>query len=217
MLVEINLLPQKEAKNKSLFLLAIISAAILLIGGFFVYWFNRTYENKIANLEQQIATTEQLVANEQQKVMNYEASNSLTELENTVKWAEDYPLMTVPILQKLTELLPERGFLQSFTYEGIGVVKFTIQFETSRDAAYYLNALIESKWVLDAKLNQLDAVTSFYDRTIGETDNGPNESELKNEKYIPRYHGEYEVELKRDVLKEEASAETSDEQGGEGE
>lgn len=217
MLVEINLLPQKEAKNKSLLLLAIISIVILLIGGFFAYWFNRSFENKLASLEQQISTTEQLVANEQQKVVAYESSNSLADLENTVKWATDYPLKTVPVLKNLTTLLPERGFIQSFTYEELGVVKIGIQFETSREAAYYLNSLLESDWVHEAKLNQLDAVTGFYDRTFGESDDGPDESELKNEKYIPRYLAEYEVELNRDVLKAEVNAQAPEEQGGDNE
>lgn len=214
MLVEINLLPQKEAKNKSLLLLAIIASVILLIGGFFVYWLNRSYENKLASLENEIATTEQLVAAEQQKVYNYEASSSLSELENTVQWAYDYPLKTVPVLEKMTSLLPERGFIQSFTYEEIGTVQFSVQFETSREAAFYLNSLLEANWVKDAKLNNLDAVTGFYDRTFGESDDGPDESDLKNEKYIPRYLAEYEVGLDIDTLKDEESMNSSEKQGG---
>ncbi|TKC15619.1 fimbrial protein [Robertmurraya kyonggiensis] len=214
MLVEINLLPQKEAKNKSLLLLAIVASAILLIGGLFVYLLNRSYENNLASLEEQIATTEQLVATEQQKINNYEASSSLSELENTVQWASDYPLKTVPVLEKMTSLLPERGFIQSFTYEEIGTVKFSVQFETSREAAFYLNSLLEAKWVMEAKLNNLDAVTGFYDRTFGESDDGPDESDLKNEKYIPRYLAEYEVGLDIDTLKDEESMNSSEEQGG---
>lgn len=214
MLVEINLLPQKEAKKKSLLVLSSISIAILLIGGFFVYWLNRSYENKLANLEQQISTTEQLVNSEQDKIFSYESSNSLTDLENTVQWAADYPLKTVPVLNKLTTLLPERGFIQNFTYEEIGVINFTVQFETSREAAFYLNSLLESNWLTQAKLTNLEAVTGFYDRAFGEPDEGPDKSKLKNEKYIPRYIAEYEVELNRTVLMEEAKAKSSDEQGG---
>ena len=37
MLIDINLLPQKEAKNKTLLVLAIILAAILFLGAFFVF------------------------------------------------------------------------------------------------------------------------------------------------------------------------------------
>lgn len=213
MLVEINLLPQKEAKNKSLLLLAIISAVILLIGGFFVYWLNHSYNSRLASLEQQISTTEQLVESEQEKVVSYEASNSLTELENTVQWAKDYPIKAVPILKKLTEMLPERGFIQSFTYEEIGTITFGVQFETSREAAYYLNSLLESDWVKEAKINKVETITAFYDRKFGESDEGPDESKLKNEKYVPRYLAEFEIEINRDLFTG-ADSEPSNVEGG---
>lgn len=214
MLVEINLLPQKEASNRSLFLLAIILSALIVIGGIAIYWLNRTYDNQISSLEQEITTTEQLVANEQQKMVSYESSNSLAELETTVKWASDYPLKTVPVLHKLTALLPERGFIQSFAYEEIGIVKFSVQFETSREAAFFLNSLLDSDWVETGRLNQLNAVTGFYDRTLGQDD---EDSSLKNEKYIPRYLGEYEVTLNRALFKEEVNSSSSKEQGGDDE
>lgn len=213
MLVEINLLPQKEAKSKSLLLLTIIAVIILLFGGFFVYWLNRSFDKKIESLEQQILTTEQLVLKEQEKIVSYQSSNSMTELENTVRWATDYPLKTIPVLKKITALLPERGFVQNFTFEEMGLISFSVQFETSREAAYYLNSLLESDWVSEARLNKLSAITGFYDRTFGETDEGPDDSSLKNEKYIPRYLGTYEVVLNKDILKEDAAAESSEEGG----
>jgi type IV pilus assembly protein PilN len=214
MLVEINLLPQKEAKNKSLLVLLIIFSAILLIGGFFVYWLSRNYENKLMHIEEQLVATEQMVLTEQEKILSYESSSSLTELGNTVQWAQDYPIKVIPILKKLTTLLPERGFIQKFTYEDTGIINFTVQFETSRDAAYYLNSLLESNWLIQAKLNNLEAVTGFYDRAFGEPDDGPDESKLDNEKYIPRYVAEYELEVNREVFKQDIVSESSDVQGG---
>ena len=61
MLIDINLLPQKEAKNKTLLVLAIILAAILLLGVFFVFWLNRSYDSQIADLDQRIASTETVI------------------------------------------------------------------------------------------------------------------------------------------------------------
>lgn len=208
MLVEINLLPQKEAKNKPLFRLAIISIVILLIGGFFAYWLNRSYENKIDSLQQQINMTEQLVVAEQEKVTAYEASSSLAKLEKTVKWAQEYPIKTVPVLNELTSLLPERGFLQTFTYEEMGLVNFSVQFETSREAAFYLSSIQESNLIASAKLLSLNAITSFYDKKFGEE---MDESKLKNEKYVPRYLAEFEITLDQAALKKEVEANSSEE------
>ena len=67
MLVDINLLPQKEAKNKTLLVLTIIVAAILLLGVFFMLWFSRNYENQLAKLDQRIANTESVIIAEQQR------------------------------------------------------------------------------------------------------------------------------------------------------
>ncbi|MEK4147151.1 hypothetical protein NST02_08800 [Robertmurraya sp. FSL W8-0741] len=214
MLVDINLLPQKEAKNKSLLTLIVISCLLLLIGGAFAFWMNATYTNKLENIEQQIATAEQLVASEQQKIIAYESSNSITDLENAVKWVKSYPIKTVPILKNLTALLPERGFIQSINYEETGFLQLTIQFEMSREAAYYLNSLLESDWVTDARLVTLDAVTGFYDKKFGESDDGLDDRAIKNEKYIPRYLGLFEIELNREVLK--ANGDSSHEEGGDG-
>ncbi|MCQ6273520.1 hypothetical protein JMM81_00840 [Bacillus sp. V3B] len=213
MLVDINLLPEKDTKNKSLLLLAIISVAILLIDGFFVFWLNRTYENKIASIEQQIASTEALVELEQQKMTSYESSDSLTQLEQTVEWAKQYPIKTVPVLNKLTELLPERGFIQTFNYEETGRVNVRVQFESTREAAYYLNTLLKSDWIEDAKLKNIDAETGFYDKQLGDSE--VDETLLKNEKYVPRYVANFDITLSKNAIKNELASQSSEQKGGE--
>ncbi len=212
MLVEINLLPQKERNNKSLLLLAIISSIILLIGGFFTFWLNGTYVKKLASIEEQIATTEQLVAINQQKVTSDGSSESVTQLENMVEWAHQYPIKTVPVLNKLTELLPERGFIQTFQYEETGMVLLSVQFESTREAAYYLNTLLQSEWIEDAKLNAVNADTQFFDKQVGESE--PDETKLKNEKYVPRYIAEFEVKLNKNVIKSEIDSTILRTEGG---
>lgn len=200
MLVDINLLPQKEAKNKTLLVLAIIFAVILLLGVFFLFWFSHRYDNQISHLDQQITSTESLIAVEQQKLVTSNATNSLTELKNTVEWAKAYPLKTIPVLQELTSLLPERGFIKTFTYGETGTVVLNVQFEENREAAFYLSSLLDSKWVSDAKITSLNAVKGFYDQTMSENF---DDQHVKNEKYIPRYEGEFEITLNQDVIKGE--------------
>ena len=200
MIIDINLLPQKEEKNKPLLVLAIIFAVILLLGFFSMFWLSRSYENQIATIDQRIASTESLIASEQQKKVTAEATDSLTKLDNTVKWAKAYPLKTIPVLQELTSLLPERGFIKTFTYEETGKIVLTVQFEQSREAAYYLSSILDSNWISDAKLNSLQSVTKFYDDTM---DENFDESHVTNETYIPRYEGEFEITLNQDVIKNE--------------
>ena len=213
MLVEINLLPEKETKKKSLFLLAIISIVIVLVGGIFTFWLNKTFENKISSIEGQISTTEQLIALQQQKMTSYQSSDSLHQLEQMIEWANQYPIKKVPIFKKMTELLPERGFIQEFNYEDRGMIQLTVQFESSREAAFYLNHLHQSDWVESAKLNSVNAETRFYDKQMGETI--PDEYSINNEEYIPRYMAEYEVTINKEVINQDQDSQTSEQKEGE--
>ena len=200
MRININLLPQKEEKNKTLLVLAIIIAVILLLGVFFMLWFSRSYENQIASLDQRIASTESMIAAEQQKRVTAEATDSLSTVSKHCRMGRSISIKNNPVLQKLTSLLPERGFIQTFTYEETGKIVLTVQFEQSREAAYYLSSMLDSNWVSDAKLTSLQAITEFYDDKM---DENFDESHVTNEAYIPRYEGEFEITLNQDLIKDE--------------
>jgi type IV pilus assembly protein PilN len=199
MLVEINLLPKKESRNRPIFVLAGLLLFLLIIGLSILFFIGYLHKNETKAVDQQIQMTKQLVAAEQQKVIDSGTSDSGEDLQNAVQWAEDYPLKTVPLLRKLTELLPESGLIQSLDYQEASVSQIVIQFDTSREAAYYLRALLDSDWVVNAKI--LSLTTEEQD-----TENG-----LGNDPFIPRYYAEFEIDLNQTVLK----AETLDQQGGE--
>ncbi|KAA9023133.1 PilN domain-containing protein [Niallia endozanthoxylica] len=213
MLIDINLLPEKETKSKSLLLLAIISIVILLIGGFFAFWLNRSHENKLSSIEKEITATEEIVAIEQQKMTSYQSSDSLAQLEQTIEWAKQYPIKTVPIIKELTKLLPERGFIQTFNYTETGTIQLSVQFESTREAAYFLNSLHQWDWLEDAKMSSVNAETGFFDKQMGESER--DESELANEKYVPRYIAEIELTLNKELIKSEVVSPSSDEKEGE--
>ena len=97
--------------------------------------------------------------------------------------------------------------MKTFTYEETGTLLVHVQFEQSREAAYYLSSLLDSKWISDAKLNSLNAVTGFYDSTM---DENFDDSHVKNEKYIPRYEGEFEITLNSHVIKDELKKKTAE-------
>lgn len=208
MLVEINLLPQKEVKNKTLLILSVTAGMVILLGVGFTFWFIRGVDQQLATFEQQIATTQTAIATEQQKLVTVEtAKDSLTTLASTAEWATAYPVKTVPVLQKLTALLPNRGFIKTFTYAETGTISLNVQFEESREAAYYLAGLIKSRWVKDAKLTSLNAVTSFYDNSM---EGNFDDTHLKNEKYIPRYEGTFELILDEPVIKDDLNKKTAE-------
>ncbi|MFS0775794.1 hypothetical protein ABC255_07290 [Neobacillus sp. 3P2-tot-E-2] len=156
MLVEINLLPQKEPRNTGfIFSLSVMLVLFLLIGGFY-FWQVQSAKTDLANLESQIEMTKKIAEAEHKNAEANVSSMSVTVLQNAVEWANIYPIKTVPVMQHLTSLLPERGFIQSFSYTEAGTVSLTVQFDNTREAAYFLEHLNDSLWVKEASLNSLN-------------------------------------------------------------
>ena len=85
-----------------------------------------------------------------------ESQMSITLLKNAVEWANNYPIQTIPVMQHLTGLLPERGFIQTFGYTEAGTVTLSVQFDSSREAAYFFDNLNESDWIDEASLKLIN-------------------------------------------------------------
>lgn len=155
MLVEINLLPQKEAKKYGFFiLLACLFVLSLIIAGYF-YLQIHSVKTEIENVDRQITVTRNLQERAKQNALNGDSANSLSQLKKAVEWANTYPIQTIPVMRKLTSLLPRRGFIQSFSYTETGVTTVTVQFDAPDDAAYFLDHLNASKWIAEATMTTL--------------------------------------------------------------
>ncbi|MBS4191468.1 fimbrial protein [Bacillus sp. FJAT-49705] len=205
MLVEINLLPKKESRNTALFVLVGVFFLLLLVGIFITMWVGQSYKAKLKTVEQQISTTQQLIEIDEKKITDAESANSQKELEKAVEWAKEYPIKTVPLLRKFTALLPERGFIQSFQYEETGNIQLLVQFDTKREASYYLKSMLDADWIEDVRLITLTA----NEPTEEETE---QTSKMEHEnQYIPRYLANYEIILNRSVIKADLQVEN---QGG---
>lgn len=199
MLVDINLLPKKEEKNRSLLMLFIIIGMVLGVGLFSILYFANGLEKKTATTEQKITSTKQLLEIAQLQLADLNQSSAVSELENAVKWADDYPVESVTLLQRLTAMLPERGFIQTFSYQAPGTVTLQVQFDTNREAAYFLNNLNDADWVTGASLQGL-TTSEIEEDEATETD----------KEYVPRYVGQYALQINKEKLDEVSS----DKQGG---
>lgn len=219
MLVEINLLPKKEPKKISFLLVGILFILLLAAGGIFFYFQYKTEIEKLENLKANIQNTKELAAAKEQKIAVVESSNSAVELEKMVKWAEEYPIETVSVLRQLISKLPERGFIQSFTYNETGLINLMVQFDTLREASYYLKELSESAWISDAQILSLQ--TAAVGDEAEATTSGQNQAmedikgnKLNNDPFLPRYVGNFEIKLNTAELKKaEGEKENTPEDG----
>jgi type IV pilus assembly protein PilN len=217
MLVEINLLPKKEPKNLSFFILLGTLIGLILIGSAVLFWQMNEKKQELENVEKQIQLTNEILEAERAKLTDFQSANSVKELENAIKWAKEQPYNFVYVLQQLTKALPERGFITELELEEENNIHLIVQFDTKSEAAYYLNSLLNYKWVDEAVIT--DAKAGDWEIIRNNTDlSGEELTELAKKVYYPRYYAEYELRLNVPELKLEieksADRNNREEEGG---
>jgi len=216
MLVEINLLPQKEQRTKG-FLVTVsgLIAVLLLISGFYLWQINST-KKVIEATDSQISSIKK-VAEKETAILNTtpESTQSVNLLLNAVDWANNYPIQTVPVMQHLTSLLPERGFIQSFGYTETGLVTLMVQFDSSRESAYFLDSLNESKWIEEANLSSLTTTEQNDPSTQNQSNEVKADQNVENNIYLPRYIGQYEIQFNKVAIQKLINEGFSSEEGAE--
>lgn len=181
MLVDINLLPEKE-KERSTFLLA----ALAILGVAVLFWavlffISNALEQKTAALSlQQTALQE-----EQQAVRDLlpasEHVDARKQLASTVDWAVAAQFDTVPLLKDLIHELPERGFFRTFEFTAPNLATVVVQFDDKPEAAHYYSRIASSEFVESLVLESViaEAVTE-------------EESDVTHD-VLPRYLATYAI------------------------
>jgi type IV pilus assembly protein PilN len=201
MLVDINLLPKKPPKNVALPLA--ISVLLLLFGAVGTFGYLQVGENK----EQRLQTEEQLKkVKEQQAELQADATlieqqQQYESLLQSVEWSQSRSIDVVFLLRHFIQLLPERGFFLNFQYTQSEKIGLQVQFDTSRQAAYYLKDLLDSPYVEKAKILSLQAVKANEEMNVNQHDEtARTENEERENERLPRYVAAYEVSLRKDEL-----------------
>ncbi|MBD7983029.1 fimbrial assembly protein [Sporosarcina sp. Sa2YVA2] len=180
MLVDINLLPEKERERSTLLIaaLAILSVAILFWAVLFLYSNHLT--KKTVHLETQVASLHVSQEALREELQPTTTSSELQQLEATVEWAQSYRYETLPLLQELIALLPNRGFFVSFEFAAPHSAQVTVQFDEKKDAAHYLTRMKSSPFVTAATIESI--VAEQLDDEQGE-------------QVLPRFEAVYQVEF----------------------
>ncbi|WP_017381174.1 hypothetical protein [Paenisporosarcina sp. TG-14] len=191
MLVDINLLGDKE-RDRPAFIVAAISLILLgLVTGLVFYLLGNTYSNKQQVLAAQSVEVVSQQATIQEQMVITAALSDTQKLQKTVEWAETYQYDTLPLIRELTALLPERGFFLSFSFSTPNQVTITTQFDTSRATAFYLTQLKASEMITDVVLSSV-SYQPLADEAVDETEGTVTEVE-STEEIMPRYLASYAV------------------------
>jgi len=184
MLAEINLLPQKQQRNYTNLLVLLSIAIVLLAGAVTVLMMVNQKNEQITQLEQEYQQVQQQTAVLQQQASQDDSSKAVAELEKAIEWSTEYPIGFVPLLNELTKNLPENGYFYSLEYANNASLNLLVQFESSREAAYYLKRLKDSELINEVKLVTVETV--------------PLEDQ---EDTVPRYLATYELSIDRNAVK----------------
>ncbi|MGM0752348.1 MAG: hypothetical protein ACQET6_10455 [Bacillota bacterium] len=190
-LIDINLLPEKEKKS-SVFIYSIaIILFVFFISCLFFFFSLRSVQTETERTLEGISQTKKIIDVQQTKLLDSESSQGARQLEETIEWMTNYPIETVPVLNELISLLPPRGFIQNFEYSGRQSINASIQFDSSREAAYYLHHLKEVEWIKEAEIVEI----TTNNMTSEEMDSG--ESGV-----VPRYLADFSLSLDSIKLQE---------------
>jgi len=208
MLVNINLLPQREKKKGSSVILLAISLLLILAGGGWIYFYSQSLQLKLETAQQQLNTAQKLREIEDQKGSHQVSASSVEQLEAIVKWAEQEPVSTVAVLHHLISPLPEHGLFLNYQYSGEGTVNITIQFDTIPEVSAYLHRLEQDPAIAEAKLTTITTM-SVYPTIAGaqQTEDLAKFEEEQRKKYVPRQQAQFQLKLNMDKLKEERGGE----------
>ncbi|MEK3807776.1 PilN domain-containing protein [Bacillus sp. FSL H8-0547] len=189
MLADINLLPKKDPRNVANATLYLLLAFIAVIfAGLFIIQLTSANGEK-ADVKNQVAAVEsELERLMAEKGTEGSSSSSVSALQSAVEYADGVSLDSVPVVKELAGKLPERGFFKTFSYNDAGELTLSVQFDTNREAAYYLARLKESSYFTKADLISIAAVKGEGTVTPEEETNEVSRSEAQ---YILRVNPDY--------------------------
>ena len=152
MYVDINLLQKKKTHVEWLIIAAILFVISIIIV-IFLYAQYSERKSEESQIESSIAQELQL---QQASIQSTEVPKSAEEqMAAIVDWAKQQPFPTVFLLEHLTSMMPERGFLLSFSYSSSSTATFSMQFDQNVDAAYYLKRLKDSSYISEVILSSI--------------------------------------------------------------
>lgn len=206
MLVEINLLPKKSRKGKMIFIIiGIIVFLIVLVAAFFI-WQIKSKEAVLADTQNRLDVTLNILEEKNKQLAEYNSETSVLELQQAIQWAETQSFDAVFLLDELTKMLPERGFILDFKIDENYKINQVIQFDTRSAAAYYLHTLLANEWVKEAVISEAKSDELNLDEEGNNSDNGNN--------VLPRYIAQYEMILNLQEFEKAAGRDDVEKRGG---
>lgn len=184
MVVEINLLEQKEKRN-------ILPYLVVTFFAFFLLTLAIVFNTQKSNLVEEAVRLDEQIVQVQAEQESFTTSSGgegsgREELKTSLEQLKGTIVPTVPVVEGLVSLLPERGFFESFALTGTSEITVNVRFDSIQEAAKYTNILLQQSFISDVELAGV------------ETDVVDNTEDLYD--YQPRYIASYYIVLEESTL-----------------
>ncbi len=196
MLIDINLLPNKQKRSFSFVLIPISAGTVLLLVFSWMLFNSFQLKAEHEDLTDRFEKTTELVTVMQAN--DSEAASSGQTLQEYVEWLDGVQFSTVELLDDLVARLPERGYFMNYEFDGSETVTLTVQFDQMKEVSQYLNELNASEHVQTASV--LTITTAELTEETNEEDG----------RILPRYVTEYEIVIDKSNLRTEEVEEGTD-------
>ncbi|USK69379.1 PilN domain-containing protein [Peribacillus asahii] len=191
MLVDINLLQKKEKKASFFLIFILVGVIVLVAAGVFSWKMYQTQVAKEKQLETVLSQYKEEKVLKEQSLSKAASDNGVERLKAAIAWAEETDTSTSFLLQHITSLLPERGYFMNFSFAEGKTADLSIQFDSSREAAFYLKSLQNSPYIEEAELLSIETESISSE-----------EDTVEEENVLPRYMASYRFGVKEKALQE---------------
>ncbi|KHF40946.1 hypothetical protein [Halalkalibacter okhensis] len=179
MLVEINLLPEKQKRDITYPLISFIVLILVAVGTTALYFYQSSVKEETTQLREEIYAV-QLESVQLTEQLQVKDDTGYAEYAQAVTVLEDKVIPTSLLVDELVSLLPERGFFLNFEYELPGEVKVEASFDQIEEVAAYYDALETSPVVSSVTLSVVDS---------------SHAASLSNEQVLPRYFASFIIDI----------------------
>jgi type IV pilus assembly protein PilN len=186
MVVQINLLPKKEQKNRTYLLIMVIFIMILVVTSFLFYRKIASLKEEIQQIQNEASEMEAMrISLEKKTEANHQANvENIKVLQEMVERAEQLPINTVDLLARISNLLPKSAYIETFQYVE-QTISMTIVIREEMEAAYFYRLLLEEKWTEDVKVLNVQAIRE----------------DAENINTLSEYRAKLEIVLDKEALK----------------
>ncbi|AZV44580.1 PilN domain-containing protein [Peribacillus asahii] len=191
MLVDINLLQKKEKKASFFLIFILVGVIVLVAAGIFAWKMYQTQVAKERQLETVLSQYKEEKVLKEQSLSKAASDNGVEQLKAAITWAEETDTSTSFLLQHITSLLPKRGYFMNFSFAEGKTADLSIQFDSSREAAFYLKSLQNSPYIEEAELLSIETESISSE-----------EDTVEEENVLPRYMASYRFVVNEKALQE---------------